>query len=234
MAEHTQDALQKRLGVRFKDASLLTQALVHRSYLNENRSFGLPHNERLEFLGDAVLELIVTDYLYRKYDNPEGELTSWRSALVRGDMLATVAEPLKLGEAVLMSKGEEKSGGRDRSLLLANVFEAVVGAIYLDQGYDAAKRFVHRLIIPRLPAIIEHDLHRDPKSQLQEVAQQRKSKTPRYKVQAAVGPDHDKRFTVEVYVGDNKVGTGEGPSKQSAEQAAAEDALEGDSLSSTS
>jgi ribonuclease-3 len=219
--------LQQALGVTFQEQSLLRTALVHRSYLNENRDFSLPHNERLEFLGDAVLELIVTDHLYRTYDNPEGDLTSWRSALVRGDMLAVVAEELGIGHALLMSKGEEKSGGRTRSQLLANACEAVIGAVYLDQGYDAAKDLVHRVIVPRLPEIIKEGSDRDPKSTLQEKAQEKFNQTPEYIVTSESGPDHDKRFTIEVKLGDNVVGTGKGTSKQQAQQEAARAALKG-------
>ncbi len=220
--------LEKKLGVTFADKDLLTQALVHRSYLNENRDFGLPHNERLEFLGDAVLELVVTDHLYRTYENPEGDLTSWRSAVVRGEKLAVLAERLGVGQALLMSRGEEKSGGRTRSALLANAFEAIVGAMYLDQGYDVAKEFIHRTVVAELPEIITQNLDRDAKSRLQEVAQETVGLTPRYKVLEETGPDHDKRFTVAVSVGDNELGTGSGSSKQQAEQGAAEQALEGD------
>ncbi|MEX2043563.1 MAG: ribonuclease III [Patescibacteria group bacterium] len=219
--------LQKTLGVRFKDADLFRSALVHRSYLNENRDFSLPHNERLEFLGDAVLELVVTDHLYRTYDQPEGELTSLRSALVRTEHLAKVAGGLGLGQALLMSKGEEKSGGRERPALLANVCEAVIGAIYLDQGYDTVNRFIHHRIISALEGIIEEESHRDPKSLLQEAAQEQFNRTPRYKVLKAVGPDHAKSFTVAVRVGDNTVGEGQGNSKQEAERVAAEAALRG-------
>lgn len=219
--------LQKALGLRFKDADLFRSSLVHRSYLNENRDFALPHNERLEFLGDAVLELVVTDHLYRTYDKPEGELTSLRSALVRTEHLAEVAGGLGLGQALLMSKGEEKSGGRERPALLANACEAVIGAIYLDQGYDAVSRFIHQRIISALEGIIEQESHRDPKSLLQEVAQEQFSKTPRYKVLEATGPDHAKSFTVAVRVGDNVVGEGKGDSKQEAERSAAEAALHG-------
>lgn len=218
-------ALGKRLGVTFKNDKLLTQALVHRSYLNEHRDFELPHNERLEFLGDAVLELIVTEYLYAEYDNPEGELTSWRSALVRGDMLAVVAEKLKVGEALLMSRGEEKSGGRTRTILLANAFEAVIGAMYLDRGYDTTRDFVQKVLIPKLPQIIAKDLHRDAKSRLQELAQEQLGITPRYEVLDSSGPDHAKHFTIGVFVGDNKLAEGDGASKQQAEQAAAKTAV---------
>ncbi len=219
--------LSKKLGVPFEDQDLLTQALVHRSYLNENRDFKLPHNERLEFLGDAVLELVVTDHLYRTYENPEGDLTSWRSAVVRGEKLAVLAERLDVGAALLMSRGEEKSGGRTRPMLLANAFEAIVGAMYLDQGYDVTKEFIHRTVIAELPKIIKRNLDRDAKSRLQEVAQEAVGLTPKYRVREETGPDHDKRFTVAVLVGDNELGTGDGSSKQQAEQRAAEAALKG-------
>lgn len=220
--------LEKKLGTKFKDEELLRTALTHRSYLNENRDFHLPHNERLEFLGDAVLELIVTDHLYNTYDNPEGDLTSWRSALVRGEKLAVLSERLGIGKALLMSKGEEKSGGRDRAGLLANAFEAVTGAMYLDQGYDVTKEFVHKTVVAELPKIIKNELHRDAKSKLQEVTQEAVGLTPRYKVREETGPDHDKRFTVAVVVNDNELGTGQGSSKQQAEQRAAETALKGE------
>lgn len=220
--------LEKKIGVKFKDEELLRTALTHRSYLNENRDFHLPHNERLEFLGDAVLELIVTDHLYNIYDNPEGDLTSWRSALVRGEKLAVLSERLGIGKALLMSKGEEKSGGRDRAGLLANAFEAVTGAMYLDQGYDVTKEFVHKTVVAELPKIIKNELHRDAKSKLQEVTQEAVGLTPRYKVREETGPDHDKRFTVAVVVEDNELGTGQGSSKQQAEQRAAETALKGE------
>ncbi len=217
--------LAGRLKVTFADPNLLMQAIVHRSYLNENREFALPHNERLEFLGDAVLELVVTDHLYRTYANPEGELTSWRSALVRGEQLAKVAETLGIGEALLMSKGEAKSGGRKRGALLANAYEAVLGAIYLDQGYQVAADFVQRTLLPELAPIINERRDRDPKSRLQEVSQERANTTPRYEVVTATGPDHAKHFTVAVLVGDNTLAQGEGSSKQQAEQAAAQAAL---------
>lgn len=224
----TPKKLEKKLGVTFADKDLLTQAVVHRSYLNENRDFALPHNERLEFLGDAVLELVVTDHLYRTYENPEGDLTSWRSAVVRGEKLAVLADRLGVGGALLMSRGEEKSGGRTRPMLLANAFEAIVGAMYLDQGYDVTKEFIDRTVIAELPKIIKQNLDRDAKSKLQEVAQEAVGLTPKYRVREESGPDHDKRFTVAVLVGDNELGIGSGSSKQQAEQRAAEQAFKGD------
>lgn len=225
MANHDLQALQDRLGTTFQDEQLLTQALVHRSYLNEHRSFELPHNERLEFLGDAVLELVVTDHLYRHYAQPEGELTSWRSALVRGEMIGQLAAELGVGDALLMSRGEAKGGGRTRVVLLANAFEALIGAMYLDSGYSAAEDFIHRTVLPHLPEIIAKDLHRDAKSLLQEKSQERYNVTPRYEVTSSTGPDHAKEFTIHVFVGEHPLGKGTGPSKQTAEQSAAEAAL---------
>ena len=217
--------LENALGVSFKDRDLLSTALTHRSYLNEHRSHNLPHNERLEFLGDAVLELVITEHLYATYPNPEGELTSWRSAVVRGEMLAKIAGPLGVGGALLMSHGEEKSGGRTRQALLANAFEALLGALYLDQGYDVAKEVIHRHVVVLLPEIIESKKDRDPKSALQEEAQDKFSITPRYEILSSSGPDHAKEFTVGVYIRDRQVGQGSGGSKQQAEQAAAAAAL---------
>lgn len=218
-------ALENALGVRFKNRDLLSTALTHRSYLNEHRTHHLPHNERLEFLGDAVLELVITEHLYATYPNPEGELTSWRSAVVRGEMLAKIAGPLGVGEALFMSRGEEKSGGRSRQALLANAFEALLGALYLDQGYDAAKELIHRHVVVLLPKIIASKQDRDPKSGLQEEAQDKFGVTPRYEILTSSGPDHAKEFTVGVFIRDHQVGQGSGASKQQAEQAAAAAAL---------
>lgn len=216
---------QKRIKINFKDQQLLRQAFVHRSYLNENPGFPLKHNERLEFLGDAVLELIVTEHLFRTYPNPEGELTNWRSALVRGQMLAEVAQELDMGELLYLSKGEEKSGGKSRALILANTFEALIGAIYLDQGYEKAAQFVTTHLLGRLPEILEKGLHIDAKSRFQEMIQELQGVTPTYKVLHESGPDHAKTFVVGVYIADKLVGQGSGNSKQAAEQAAANAAL---------
>lgn len=216
--------LESLIGINFNDKNLLSVALTHRSYLNETKN-ATEHNERLEFLGDAVLELVATEHLYKNFNNPEGELTNWRSAVVRGDNLAKVAAQLKLGEYLKMSKGEEKSGGRTRTLLLANTLEAVIGAIHLDQGYSKAEEFINLHIVSTLDEIIENKLYLDPKSSLQEKTQSTMSKTPEYKVIAEDGPDHDKKFTVAVFAGSNKLGTGTGSSKQKAEQLAAIDAL---------
>ena len=171
-------SLAKKIGVSFKEISLLQQAVTHRSYLNENRSYELNHNERLEFLGDAVLELIVTEYLYAKFSNPEGELTSWRSALVNGEMLAKVAQEIGVEKYLMMSRGEAKDVGRARQYLLANALEAIIGAVYLDQGYDAAKEFVLSKVVVNLKEILEKKLYLDPKSYFQEKAQENNKLTP--------------------------------------------------------
>lgn len=219
------EAVENILEVNFKSADLLKQAFVHRSYINEHSSQGLEHNERLEFLGDAVLELAVTDHLYNNYPNPEGELTSWRSALVKTESLASLAEKLELGQYLLMSRGEAKSGGRSRQALLANMVEAIIGAIYLDLGYESAKKFIDKHIIATLPGILKNQSYIDAKSKFQEVAQDHDGITPHYEVLAEDGPDHDKIFTVGVYLGKKEYGRGKGPSKQAAQQAAAEQAL---------
>jgi len=217
--------LEKNLKVKFNNPDLLMTAVTHRSYLNENRDFRLPHNERLEFLGDAVLELISTRYLYENYPHPEGELTNFRSALVNYRMLSEIARKLKLEEFLLMSKGEAKDTGRARQVILANALEAVIGAIYLDSGYETAKEFVLRDIIVELPLIINEGTYLDPKSKLQEIIQEKQGVTPTYQVISEQGPDHDKVFLVGVFIGNTRVGEGKGPSKQEAEVAAAENAL---------
>jgi len=214
--------IEKRLGVVFKDTELLVSSLTHRSYLNENRDFHLPNNERLEFLGDAVLELISTEYLYLNYPHPEGELTNFRSALVNYRMLSEIAKRLGLEDYLLLSKGEAKDTGRARQVIMANAIEAV---IYLDQGYDVTKEFILREIMVELPTIIHDGAYLDPKSKLQEVVQEKFGITPSYNVVSESGPDHDKVFVISVYLGEKKVGTGEGPSKQEAEVSAAQNAL---------
>lgn len=216
--------IEKIIGVTFKNKELLSTAFVHRSYLNEHKSIK-EHNERLEFLGDAVLELVVTEYLYQNYKNPEGDLTNWRSALVKTESISEVAGRLGFEEYLLMSRGEASSSGRSRQLILANSFEAVVGAIYLDQGYDVAKKFITENLICNLEKIIEEKLYLDPKSHFQELAQEKEGITPRYEVVSEEGPDHNKVFTVAVKIGSKKWGQGTGPSKQLAQQAAACDAL---------
>lgn len=217
---------EKKLDIKFKDQELLKQVFVHRSYLNENPNFSLDNNERLEFLGDAVLELIVTEYLYKKYDNPEGELTNWRSALVRGQMLSKIAEELGINDYLYLSRGEHKSTGKARQIILANAFEALTGAIYLDQGYDTAKIFVNTFLIKYLNEILEKELYKDAKSRLQELSQDINAITPVYKVISESGPDHAKVFVIGVYIGEKLFGEGTGESKQEAEQKAAEAALE--------
>ncbi len=219
--------LEKRLNLNFKNKDLLTQSFIHRSFLNENPNFYLSHNERLEFLGDAVLELIITEYLYQKYPKKsEGELTNWRAALVNAKILSEVAGELDFNDFLLLSKGEAKEKGKARQYILANTFEAVIGAIYLDQGYKAAKNFITRYLTPKLPEIIEKGLFKDAKSRFQEEAQEKEGITPTYKVLKEWGPDHAKRFIVGVYLEKKLMGRGEGSSKQEAEERAAKNALE--------
>ncbi|MBI1956863.1 MAG: ribonuclease III, partial [Candidatus Niyogibacteria bacterium] len=202
------------------------EALTHRSYINENPSWPYPHNERLEFLGDAVLELVVTDHLFRSFpDKPEGDLTSIRAALVNASMLSAVATEIGINDAIALSRGEAKDVGRARGAILANAFEALVGALYLDGGYSAADTFIQRHLIPKTQDILEKKLFRDSKSVFQEKAQEIASMTPTYRVHKEWGPDHDKHFVVGAYVGEELAGEGEGPSKQIAEQNAAETAL---------
>lgn len=218
--------LQQKLSLKFNDEDILLQALTHRSYLNENPGFRLGQNERLEFLGDAVLELIVTEDLYAKFpEKPEGELTSFRAALVNSRMLSEVAVELEINEYLMLSRGEARDVGRARQFILANVFEALIGAIYLDQGYDVSKNFIHRVLMPKLDAIVENKLYKDPKSLFQEEAQERAGTTPTYEVVREWGPDHDKHFIVGVFLGDEKMAEGEGPSKQAAQEEAARNAL---------
>lgn len=215
---------EKIIGTVFESKEILATAFVHRSFLNENKSFK-EHNERLEFLGDAVLELVVTEHLYKNYKNPEGDLTNWRSALVKTESISAASSELGFEDFLMMSRGEKASSGRSRQLIMANCFEAVVGAIYLDQGYDAAKKFITDNLIKNLTKIIEDKLYLDSKSHFQEIAQERDGITPRYEVTKEEGPDHDKKFTIVVKIGAKKWGEGSGPSKQLAQQAAAEDAL---------
>lgn len=217
--------LENKIGVEFKNKNLLLQALTHRSYLNENTKWHLDHNERLEFLGDAVLELVVTEYLYKNYPNPEGELTNWRAAIVNSVILSQIAGKFDLNNFVLLSRGEAKDVGRARQYILANAMEALIGAIYLDQGYKKSEEFISRFIIKELPRIIEQQLYRDAKSLFQEKAQEYIGITPAYKVLKEWGPDHDKNFEVGVYLGEELTGTGAGSSKQEAQQEAAQDAL---------
>ncbi len=220
------EKLEKKLGLKFKNKDLLTQAFVHRSYLNENPSFHLNNNERLEFLGDAVLELVVTDHLYRDYpEKSEGDLTNWRAALVNAKMLTKVAEELGFNDFLLLSRGETKELGKARQYILANSFEALIGSIYLDSGYEPADKFIKKYLMVNLPNIIKNQLYKDSKSQLQEEAQEKEGITPTYKVVKEWGPDHSKKFIVGVFLGENKVAEGEGSSKQEAEESAAKNAL---------
>ncbi len=218
--------LEHKLGVVFKDKNLLKQALIHRSWLNENPESGLENNERLEFLGDAVLELVVTEYLYKKYKNPEGELTNWRAALVNYVNLSEVAGVLEFNDFLLLSKGEAKDMGRARQVILANTMEAIIGAIYLDHGYETVAKFINKNILCDLEKIIKSKSYKDSKSLFQEQSQEKFGITPNYKVLNETGPDHDKVFEVGVYLNEDMVGKGSGPSKQEAEQKAAESALE--------
>jgi len=218
---------EEKTGFVFNDKSLLKQAFTHRSYINEHPKEELGHNERLEFLGDAVLELITTDFLYAKYpDKPEGELTAFRAALVNTQSIASAATELGMNEFLLLSKGEAKDEGRARLYILANTFEAFIGALYLDQGYDAAKKFIGDSLFHKAEKIVEDRLWQDAKSRFQELAQEKTSITPTYELLNETGPDHDKQFVTGVFLGEEKVAKGNGRSKQEAEQAAAENALE--------
>ena len=219
--------LEKKLGLRFKNKDLLIQAFCHRSYLNENPDFELDHNERLEFLGDAVVELAITEELYKDYPKKsEGELTNWRAALVNAKQLSELASELGFNEFLLLSKGESKETGKARQYILANAFEAFVGALYLDRGYKISEEFVRKNLMKELPKIIEKELYRDSKSLFQEMAQEKASATPTYKTLEETGPDHAKKFVVGVFLKDNHIASGSGSSKQEAEEAAAKKALE--------
>lgn len=218
---------EKKTGIVFENKKLLEQAFIHRSYINENTGTKLSHNERLEFLGDAVLELIVTDYLYLKYPScDEGELTAYRSALVNAVIIGEIALTIGMNEYLLLSKGEAKDIGKARSYILANTYEAYVGAVYLDQGYDVAKDFISRTLFGKVDAIVADKLWRDSKSLVQEKSQEYLNFTPSYKVLHESGPDHDKNFTVGIFFGEDRIAEGKGHSKQEAEQAAARSALE--------
>lgn len=218
--------LEKKLGFTFNDTTILRQALVHRSYLNEHPAFELDHNERLEFLGDAVLELAVTDHLYHHYNMPEGELTNLRAAIVRGEMLTRVGLELGLEDFLLLSRGERKGSEKARHYILANAIEAVIGALYLDQGYAAANDFISQFIISKLHDVVEHGLHIDSKSRFQELAQERFRITPTYTVLHESGLDHAKNFVIGAFLGGKKMGEGKGSSKQEAQQQAARKALQ--------
>lgn len=217
---------EKKIGIAFKNKDLLRTAFTHRSYLNENRRAKMEHNERLEFLGDAVLELIVTEYLYGKYpEKPEGDLTAYRSALVNAVTLSGVADGLGMNDFLLLSRGEAKDTGRARQVILANTIEAFIGALYLDQGYGPVQKFVREHLFPLLDDIVRQKKWLDAKSHFQEKAQEIVGATPSYETVKEIGPDHDKQFTVAVFIDSEKVAEGEGKSKQEAEQKAAERAL---------
>ena len=215
--------LERVISINFRKKDLLRQALIHRSAARESRAYG--NNERLEFLGDAVLELATTEYLYHLSDKPEGDLTNWRSALVQGEHLGEIAEKLELGQYLSMSRGEEASEGRTKVSTLANAFEALIGAIYIDKGYDVAKRFCENFVLHDLDRLLAAGKHRDEKSVFQEMVQEKTGVTPHYQVVEEEGPDHDKNFTMAVYIGEERVAEGKGNSKQRAEQAAAKAAL---------
>ena len=219
------DWAKEKLGYDFNDIQLLVTALTHRSYLNEHKKSASEHNERLECLGDAVLELVTTDFLFSNYHEPEGILTAWRSALVRTESIGAAGERLGYEKLIRMSRGEKHGSARARQQILANAFEATTGAIYLDQGYEAAKKYITDNILSTLPQILEDESWRDPKSYLQEISQARDGFTPVYRVLSEDGPDHEKIFTLGVFVGEKKMGEGEGPSKQIAQQEAARKAI---------
>lgn len=226
MADINYSQLENSIGITFKDINLLKQALTHRSYLNENKDISWGHNERLEFLGDAVLELIITDHLFKTYpDYDEGKMTTLRAALVRADTLSDVAIDMQLGEYLLLSRGEAKDLGRARQYILANTTESILGAIYLDQGYESAEKIVHKYLVPKIETIMREGLAVDPKSKFQTLAQEHFGITPSYRTMKEAGPDHDKHFTVGVYLKDGLIASGEGDSKQIAEQNAAKSAL---------
>ncbi len=221
------EKLEKIIGVVFNDKVNLLTAMTHRSYLNEHREATQDHNERYEFLGDAVLELVVTDFLFHKYlEKPEGELTSIRAALVNTISLADASTKLGVNDYLLLSKGEAKDTGRARQYILANTFEAIIGAIYLDQGYEAAQNFIRDQLFDKTDEIVKKRLWQDAKSRFQELSQEHEGVTPSYSTLEQVGPDHDRMFTVGVFLGDNEVARGQGRSKQEAEQHAAEAGIE--------
>jgi len=219
-------AFEQKTGFTFQNKTLLKQAFTHRSYINEHKGSGLEHNERLEFLGDAVLELVMTEFLYAKFpQKPEGELTAYRAALVNTQSIAAASTELEMNEFLLLSKGEAKDTGRARLYILANTFEAFIGALYLDQGYDAAKKFIDDNLFHKADEIVEKRLWQDAKSRFQELAQEKEGVTPNYELIGEKGPDHDKHFLTGVFLGKNKIAEGSGPSKQEAEQEAAENGL---------
>jgi len=218
-------SLEKNINIKFNNKDLLQQALIHRSYLNENPDFYLKDNERLEFLGDAILEMVVTEHLYNNYPNPEGELTNWRAALVNTKMLAKVASRLEINNHLLLSRGENKDTGRARQYILADALEALIGAIFLDQKYEKASEFIKKNILKELPNIIDQKLYKDPKSDFQEKSQEKVGITPTYEVIKEWGPDHSKSFIVGLYLDKELIAKGQGVSKQEAQEKAAKAAL---------
>jgi len=218
--------LEEKIKIKFKNQDILKTAMAHRSYLNEHPTFGLDHNERLEFLGDAVLELIVTEYLYKNYDNPEGDLTNWRASLVNSKMLSEIAQKINLNGFLFLSKGEAKDkNSKARQYIIANALEALIGAIYLDLGWNVAKKFIETHIISQLNAILENKLYLDPKSRFQETSQDKYGITPSYKTLKESGPDHNKNFVIGVYLDKELIAKGEGSSKHEAQVDAAKKAL---------
>ena len=219
-------AFEDKIAHTFKDERLIETAFTHRSYLNENRTAGREHNERLEFLGDAVLELVVTEFLYAKYpDKPEGDLTAYRAALVNTQSISDAASVLGMNDYLLLSRGEAKDTGRARLIILANAFEALIGALYLDAGYDVAKKFIGDQLFHKTEEVVAKRLWQDPKSRFQEMSQEKTGITPSYQLLDQSGPDHDKRFIVGAFIGQERIASGEGRSKQEAEQDAAQKAL---------
>lgn len=226
MREVDLEDFSNKIGVKFNEWELLCSALTHRSYINETEGEVIEHNERLEFLGDAVLELVISKYLFSKYpDRPEGDLTSFRAATVKTESLAQTSRDIGVGEYLRMSKGEESTGGRDKDYLLANAFEAILGAIYIDSGYEECEKFIFRWLVPKIDKIVKERSDIDSKTKFQELAQRLLKKTPDYRLEGAIGPDHEKIFRMSVFVGDKKFGTGEGSSKQRAEEDAAKEAI---------
>ena len=221
-----QEFAREKLGIEFENIGLLVTAFTHRSYINEHKKSTTEHNERLEFLGDAVLELAVTDALYRHHQEPEGILTSWRSALVRTESIGAAGELLGYDALLRLSRGEKRGSDRAKQQIMANAFEALIGAIYLEKGYEVADQFITKHITSKLDVILDEGSWRDPKSHLQEVSQRLDNQTPLYRVLEEVGPDHEKEFTLGVFVGDKIMGQGSGPSKQIAQQIAAKAALD--------
>ena len=217
---------EDKIGVHFTNPDVLVQAFVHRSYLNETRDFPLAHNERMEFLGDAVLELVVTEFLFNNYLNPEGELTNWRASLVNSRMLAKIGNDIAFEDCLYLSKGEAKDTGKARQFILANAMEALIGAIYMDQGWELAKYFIERFVLSQLAEVFKNKSYLDPKSRFQELAQEKAGVTPVYKVLGESGPDHAKTFEIGLFLGNEIIAKGSGLSKQEAQEEAARNGLE--------